>query len=123
MMCAHGRVFRPWISGYTWMPPACCQHSAPSRERRFNKRYLTPVCVFVQLAVMEVRDKISDPEFQHEVEVYAKTICQSLGDYKNMCIQYVDEYAPIAFALAEDYLDPRSVCGIVHMCPPPHAEG
>ena len=62
---------------------------------------------------MEVRDKISDPEFQHEVETYAKTICKSLGDYKSMCDQYVDEYAPIAFALAEDYLDPRSVCGAV----------
>ena len=66
---------------------------------------------------MEVRDKISDPEFQHEVEKYAKTVCKSLGDYKDMCTQYVDEYAPIAFALAEDYLDPRSVCGVVHMCP------
>lgn len=74
-------------------------------------------CEFCRLAVMEVRDKISDPEFQKEVEKYAKSVCESLGDYKTMCTQYVDEYAPIAFALAEDYLDPRTVCGVLHMCP------
>jgi hypothetical protein len=71
----------------------------------------------LQLAVMELRTKLADPEFQHAVETYAKAVCTELGDYQNICIQYVNEYAPIVFALAEDYLDPRTVCGVLHVCP------
>jgi hypothetical protein len=73
----------------------------------------------MQMAVMEIRDKIADPQFQAEVEKYLKNLCTKFGDYKDICVQYVNQYGPIVFALAEDYLDPRHTCVILRMCPAP----
>ena len=46
-------------------------------------------------------------------------LCERTGDFEETCKQYIMQYGPIAFALAEQYLVPAKVCAFVHFCPLP----
>jgi hypothetical protein len=76
----------------------------------------------MQVAVNEAREKVADPEFQSTLEKYLEQLCKKAGDYENMCVDSIQQYAPVAFAMALDYLNPVTVCvSLVHVCPaPPH---
>lgn len=72
----------------------------------------------MQIAVMEARQKIADPQFQSTVEHYLEKLCSNAGDYSEMCHDSVQQYAPLAFAVALDYLRPATICvDLVHLCP------
>lgn len=72
----------------------------------------------VQIAVMEARQKIADPQFQAAIEHYLEKLCNNAGDYAEMCHDSVQQYAPLAFAVALDYLRPATICvDLVHLCP------
>jgi hypothetical protein len=78
----------------------------------------------MQLAVREAREKVADPEFQSEVDKFLEKVCKNLGDYAEMCENYVEQYAPLVFAVALDYLRPAVICvDFLHVChhhsPPP----
>jgi hypothetical protein len=74
----------------------------------------------VQFAVVEVRQKLADPQFQALVEKYLKGLCKDLGEYENVCRDGVEQYAPLAFVVALQWLQPATVCvDLVHLCPAP----
>ena len=77
-----------------------------------------------QVAVTEARTKIADPSFQAAIEKYLeKTVCKEAGDYEELCKDSIQQYAPLAFAMALQYLSPAYVCvSLTHVCPKPTAE-
>eukprot|EP00892_Ulva_mutabilis_P006511 jgi/Ulvmu1/4231/UM191_0004.1 len=76
-------------------------------------------CDFCKIAVREARQKLADPVFQSEILKYLEKMCANTGDFNDICKQYIMQYGPIAFALAEQYLVPAKVCIFVHLCPLP----
>ena len=70
------------------------------------------------MAVTEARAKLADPEFQSQVEKFLQKLCKQAGDYEEMCVDSIQQYAPLAFAMALDYVKPKLVCiDLVHLCP------
>lgn len=74
-------------------------------------------CEFCKISVREARVKLADPVFQAAVEKYFKKMCTRTGDFEETCKEYIMQYGPIAFALAEQYLVPSKVCVFLHLCP------
>ena len=68
----------------------------------------------------EARIKLSDPQFQAALERYGKQLCKELGDYEELCKDSIEQYAPLLFATALQWLQPATICvDLVHVCPPP----
>jgi hypothetical protein len=71
----------------------------------------------MQLVVREAREKIADPEFQSAVEKFLEKICKNLGDCADTCQNYVEQYTPLIFAIALDYLRAPVICeDLLHFC-------
>jgi hypothetical protein len=52
--------------------------------------------VLVQIAVMELRVEIQNPQFQASAEAYAKKLCKKLSpDFQPECSETIDQYGPL----------------------------
>ena len=68
----------------------------------------------------EAREKIADPQFQSEVEHYLYKLCKQAGNYEEFCEDSIQQYAPLVFAAALDYLRPVYLCvDLTHVCQAP----
>lgn len=50
----------------------------------------------MQIAVMELRTEIENPQFQAAAEAYAKKLCSKLSpDFVAECKETIDQYGPL----------------------------
>ncbi|KAG2496396.1 hypothetical protein HYH03_005623 [Edaphochlamys debaryana] len=78
-------------------------------------------CDVCKLMVLEVATLLANPQFQQTAVQYAEATCDAVSPpgFADTCRTYVDTYAPVVFALVQQYVNPDDVCVRVRMCARP----
>ncbi|KAJ8022464.1 Prosaposin [Holothuria leucospilota] len=90
----------------------CKAEDAP-RKLLFVPNDLCSDCTTVAKDVITL---LKDPNVQTAIVHQLENICDDLGSLGPQCRQYVDEYAPLVFNIALQYLTPSTVCSILGLC-------
>lgn len=90
----------------------CKAEDAP-RKLRFAANDVCSDCTTV---VQDVVTILENPDVQKAIIHQVEKVCDDLGKVVPQCKQYVDNYAPLLFDLALQYLTPTAVCGALGLC-------
>ncbi|MEW5311676.1 MAG: hypothetical protein WDW38_003371 [Sanguina aurantia] len=93
------------------MQPALARYQAALAGGASND-----ACDVCQMAVIEAHSLIANPTVQQDLLNYTEAICAGLPTYAAECKVYVDQYAPVLFALLEQYLVPQQLCASLGIC-------
>lgn len=74
-------------------------------------------CEACKSVITEASQLLVDPETQKEIFDFAKQGCEAFDDYKDMCVEYVDQYGPLVIGMAISYLQPEPFCARLGYCP------
>ncbi|KAA8517514.1 hypothetical protein F0562_017856 [Nyssa sinensis] len=73
-------------------------------------------CGLCHHAVAEVLLKLKDPDTQLDILELLLKGCDAMEDYVKKCKRLVFEYGPLILANAEQYLEKRDICIVLHAC-------
>eukprot|EP00257_Ricinus_communis_P012027 XP_002533718.2 prosaposin [Ricinus communis] len=101
-------------------PEEFCQKVNLCQEIVFiSSKFQEDRCGICHRAVAEVLIKLKNPDTQLEIiEVLLKG-CDSMENYAAKCKRLVFEYGPIILTNAEQFLESRDICTMLHACDTP----
>ncbi|XP_024017899.1 proactivator polypeptide-like 1 [Morus notabilis] len=76
-------------------------------------------CVLCHRVISEVLTKLKDPDTQLEIIEVLLKACKSTKDFEKKCKRMVFEYGPLILANAEQFLETKDICTLLHACDSP----
>lgn len=73
-------------------------------------------CALCHRVISEVLVKLKDPDTQLEIIEVLLKACKSTKEYEKKCKRMVFEYGPLILANAEQFLETRDICTVLHAC-------
>ncbi|OAY44702.1 proactivator polypeptide-like 1 [Manihot esculenta] len=98
-------------------PREFCQKVNLCQEMVFiSSKLQQDKCRICHRAVSEVLLKLKNPDTQLEIIEILLKGCDSMEKYAAKCKKWVFEYGPIILTNAEQFLETRDICSILHAC-------
>ncbi|KAH8505894.1 hypothetical protein H0E87_012918 [Populus deltoides] len=101
----------------------CRKYNLCHEMEIFSAKHQEDSCSICQHAISEVLVKLKDPDTQLEIIDLLLKACNSMENYAKKCKRMVFEYGPLILINAEQFLETKDVCTLLHACKVPKDSG
>ncbi|KAJ6922632.1 prosaposin-like isoform X1 [Populus alba x Populus x berolinensis] len=101
----------------------CRKYNLCHEMEIFSVKHQEDSCSICQHAISEVLVKLKDPDTQLEIIDLLLKACNSMENYAKKCKRMVFEYGPLILINAEQFLERKDVCTLLHACKVPKGSG
>ncbi|XP_050214447.1 uncharacterized protein LOC126665640 [Mercurialis annua] len=105
-------------------PEALCRKVNLCEEIVFiSSKFQEDKCGICHRAVSEVLVKLKNPDTQLEIIELLLKACDSMENHASKCKRMVFEYGPLILTNAEQFLETKDICIMLHACDSPTVAG